>query len=168
MSIPALPPCFSQMISLKNNGKLWLVSCARAFADSLFPNVNILVSLLLNDSLIWWGKCPNKDKGTINCFKSCRRKNVEGRGRSTAFPCSLHFICCSVLGTDTGHLGVMSSSSFSSVNVHMCTRSWGFNCQYGEGLSMRWLMKDSKWDFLVSPQARAWNVSLGEHLEILS
>lgn len=65
------------MISLKSNGKLWLVFSARALTDSLFPTVNILVSLLFSNSLIWWGKCPNKDKETVNCFKSCRWKNVR-------------------------------------------------------------------------------------------
>lgn len=77
VSIPALLPGFSQMISLKSNGKLWLVSSARPLTESFFPNVNILVSLLFSDSLIWWGKCPNKDKGTVNQFQSCRGKNVR-------------------------------------------------------------------------------------------
>ena len=77
VSIPALQLCLSQMISLKRNDGLWLVLSAEASTDSFFPTVNILVSLLFSESLIWWGKCPNKDKETVNCFKSCIGKNVQ-------------------------------------------------------------------------------------------
>ena len=77
VSIPALQLCLSQMISLKSNDELWLVFSAGALTDSFFPTVNILVSLLFSESLIWWGKCPNKDKETVNCFKSCRGKNFQ-------------------------------------------------------------------------------------------
>jgi hypothetical protein len=87
------------MISLKSNGQLWLVFSTRALTDSLFSYVNTLVSLLFSDSLIWWGKCPNKDKETVNCFKNCRGKNV-GALEVNYFPCSLDFICCLVMGTD--------------------------------------------------------------------
>lgn len=64
------------MILLKSNGKLWFVFFVRVFIDSLFLNVNILVSFLFSDLLIWWGKCFNKDKEIVNCFKICRGKNV--------------------------------------------------------------------------------------------
>lgn len=158
VSVPTTWPCFSQMISLKSNGKLWLVFSARALTDRLFPTVNILVSLLFGDSLIWWGKCLNKDKETVNCFKSCRGKNVQA-----------------LVGQLLPPVPCISSTAWSWEQTRWSVRGYvhlDIHTKHGcltsvECLSVRtrtvWggLMSISQWYFPLPPQTSALNVPLG-------
>ena len=155
VSIPALQLCLSQMISLKRNDGLWLVLSAEASTDSFFPTVNILVSLLFSESLIWWGKCPNKDKETVNCFKSCIGKNVQTLvGQLLPLvPCILSV---SWSWEQSGHLGFMSSSEFPSMknlDIHTkCGCLTSAESLYGQGLYMRWLF----WKIVVELLSCVW------------